>query len=50
MIPIAIPSNADGHALNCRYEKSACCPRCIASDVLVIGMYLGVPVVPLVCA
>jgi hypothetical protein len=45
-----MPEKASGHALNWRYEKSACSARWMASDVRVMGTYFGVPVVPLVCA
>jgi len=50
MIPNAFPPNAAGHARYCRYEKSACSRRCIASIEGVTGMCFGLLVVPLVCA
>jgi hypothetical protein len=50
MIPNAFPANAAGQARYWRHENSACSCRWWRSMVRVIGMYFGVPLVPLVCA
>ena len=50
MMPSVRPAKAAGTARCCSHEKIFCSVRVTRSVTPVMGMYLGVPVEPLVCA